>query len=147
MNHETRIFYMLCICTVLLCGFQPKKPKKPKATKVENAIKLKDTSYSVEWDKTFHDFGEVEEGNRVTTDYILTNTGRAPVKIIQWWGTSGSVTVDHPVDPILPGKIARITVNFNTNGKIGQNTKPFGIVTNGGRYDFHFTCKVIEKKQ
>jgi hypothetical protein len=142
-----RYIWMLFAVLLILSAFQPKPKAKAKVkAKLKDTLVLSDKDYDIKFDKTFHDFGQVEEGEQVETNFILTNMGRAPVQIQNCSASGASTTVSFPKVPILPGKSGMIKVEFNTSGKLGFNTKIAEVTTNGGKQILSFRCEVIERK-
>jgi hypothetical protein len=144
----------LCVIMTMLSAFQPKPSTKAKtgskkaATKPVKAdsIKLSDLDYDVKFDKTVHDFGQVEEGTYAKTSFTLTNIGRSPVKINCCSTSGGHTSTNFSKEPIMPGKSGMITIQFYTDGKQGMNSKTLDITTNGGRHTCYYKCEVIERK-
>lgn len=149
------IYGLSAALIVSMAAFQPKNPKKPKtatakkeattAAKPAAKVALSDKPYDVKLDKTFHDFGKVNEGEQVETSYTLTNVGKEPVIIQKDQVECGCTTPTYSKEPIMPGKSAVIKVGFNTHGKIGVNNKKVTLTTNGGEIILTFKCEVIEK--
>ncbi len=146
------IYSLSALLIVSTAAFQPKKPKKsPKkaAVKKETAatpkVVLSDKAYDVKFDKTFHDFGKVSEGEQVETIFVLTNVGKEPVLIQNHEVECGCTTPTYTREPIMPGKSTNIKVGFNTNGKLGTNNKKVTLTTNGGKQELTFKCEVTEK--
>ena len=70
------------------------------------------------FDKTEHDFGEIENGTPVETVFNYTNTGKAPLVITDIKSTCGcTVPQDWSKDPLAPGESSKFTVKFNGKGK------------------------------
>jgi hypothetical protein len=111
-----------------------------------DSIKLSDLDYDVKFDRTVHDFGKVEQGTYQKTSFTITNTGKSPVKIECCSTSGGHTNTSYSKDPVLPGKSAVITIEFDTHGKIGINSKTLHITTNGGRHAFYYKFEVIESK-
>ncbi len=154
--------FILCSAALLIVSisaFQPKKPKKPSKPATTSTSKpanntpivksekvaLSDKAYDVKFDKTFHDFGTAKEGEQVTTNYVITNTGKEPVLIQNHTVECGCTTPEYSKEPIMPGKSAVIKVGFNTAGKVGVNHKKVTLTTNGGTHELSFKCEVQEK--
>ncbi|MDX1278543.1 DUF1573 domain-containing protein [Oceanihabitans sediminis] len=72
------------------------------------------------FDKTEHDFGEIEAKTNVETVFKYTNTGKAPLVITNIKSTCGcTVPEDWSKEPLAPGESGEFTVKFNGTG---QNT-------------------------
>lgn len=144
---------ILSVSALLLVGlaaFQPPKKVK-KATKAKSEtpaaekVTLSDKAYDVKFDRTFHDFGKATEGDQVETVFNLTNVGKEPVLIQRIDVQCGCTTPSYSKEPIMPGATSKITVGFNTRGKVGSNSKTVTVVTNGGSHELKFTCEVAAK--
>ena len=102
------------------------------------------------WEKSTHDFGDIQVGDKVETIYRFTNTGTESLIITNVTVTCGcTVPKGWPRDPIVAGGKGEIVVAFNSLGKFGKQNKVITIVSNavnpeGGQVSF--TANVIEKK-
>ena len=80
--------------------------------------------------ETRYDFGEMQQGESVTHDFILKNTGDADLLITAAKGSCGCTVPQWPKDPIAKGEEAVIKVTFNSAGKSGKQTKTVTLVSN-----------------
>lgn len=72
----------------------------------------------MEFDKSEHDFGEIEAKENVETVFKYTNTGKAPLIITDIKSSCGcTVPQDWSRDPLAPGESGEFTVKFNGSGK------------------------------
>ena len=76
------------------------------------------------------DFGTIFEGDIVTTEFHFTNTGTAPLLILNATSTCGCTVPEWPKTPIQPDSFASITVKFNSLHKAGDQTKEVTIFAN-----------------
>ncbi|MFC2110237.1 DUF1573 domain-containing protein, partial [Bacteroidota bacterium] len=84
-----------------------------------------------EFDKKVFDFGVINEGDVVTTKYILTNTGKSDLIIRDAKGSCGCTVPTWPKDkPIKAGESAEIGVKFNSSGKKNRQSKTVTLYTN-----------------
>ena len=90
------------------------------------------------------DFGYINEGDKVTTEFILTNTGDADLVIVSAVGSCGCTVPEPPKDPIKPGESAPIKVSFDSKGKPGNQEKTVTLTTNteNGREMFKIKANV-----
>jgi hypothetical protein len=77
-----------------------------------------------------HDFGTINEGEVVETEFKFTNTGEAPLIISAAQGSCGCTIPEYPKEPIAPGEEGRILVSFNSEGKPNQQSKTVTLTTN-----------------
>jgi len=95
----------------------------------------------LEFDKTVHDFGIINEGEVVTTEFILKNTGDADLVIVSAVGSCGCTVPEPPKEKIKPGESAPIKVTFDSTGKPGQQEKTVTITSNTA--NGKETCKIM----
>jgi hypothetical protein len=101
------------------------------------------------WEATTHDFGDIQQGDKVEYTYKFSNTGAEPLIITNVNVTCGCTTPKGwPRDPIPPGGKGEITVGFNSAGKLGRQNKVITVVSNANNENNHvsFTTNVLEKK-
>ena len=79
----------------------------------------KESSYAeITFDRVFHDFGMVSEGEIVKTIFKFTNTSENDLYIVDAMGSCGCTVPKYPKNvPIKPGGTGEIEVNFDTNGR------------------------------
>ncbi|WP_406684167.1 DUF1573 domain-containing protein [Seonamhaeicola sp. MEBiC1930] len=71
----------------------------------------------LEFDKTEHDFGEIEKGTNVSTVFKYKNTGEAPLVITDIKSSCGcTVPQDWSREPLAPGDSGEFSVKFNGSG-------------------------------
>lgn len=80
--------------------------------------------------KTEHDFGVINQGDIVTHEFLFTNTGKAPLVIINAKGSCGCTVSKWPKEPIAPGEQASMLVSFNSKSKPNLQTKSVTITAN-----------------
>ena len=72
----------------------------------------------ITFDKSEHDFGEIEAKTNVETEFSYTNTGDAPLVITDIKSSCGcTVPQDWSKEPLAPGESGKFTVKFNGSGK------------------------------
>ena len=79
----------------------------------------KESDYAeITFDRVFHDFGMVSEGEIVKTIFKFTNTSENDLYIVDAMGSCGCTVPKYPKNvPIKPGETGEIEVNFDTNGR------------------------------
>lgn len=77
-----------------------------------------------------HDFGTINEGQVVETEFKFTNTGKAPLIISSAQGSCGCTVPEYPNAPVAPGEEGVIRVSFNSEGKPNQQSKTVTLTTN-----------------
>ena len=76
-----------------------------------------------------HDFGTINEGDVVEHTFTFTNTGKAPLVIVNAKGSCGCTVPTYPKEPILPGESAEVKVRYDTK-RVGPFTKTVTLTTN-----------------
>ena len=83
------------------------------------------------FEKTTHDFGTINEGDKVTTQFSFTNTGKADLIIVDARGSCGCTVPKYPKNvAIKPGQSETITVSFDSNNKPGMQQKSVTLSAN-----------------
>lgn len=95
----------------------------------------------IELDKVEHDFGKINEGDVVETEFIVKNIGEVDLIIADAKGSCGCTVPEPPKEPIAPGQSAPIKVSFDSNGKPGQQSKTVTLTTNTETGNETFTIK------
>ena len=85
---------------------------------------------SLEFSEVEYNFGTITEGDKVTHIFKFTNMGKEPLVISNAKGSCGCTVPQWPKDPIAPGEIGEIKVQFNSKGKRGKQTKTITITAN-----------------
>jgi len=95
-----------------------------------------------------HDFGKIQEGDKVTYKFNFANTGKSPLIITDAVASCGCTIPTWPKAPIKPGDGGQIVVTFNSAGKKGLQDKMVTITanTNPRQNVVHLVGEVLEKK-
>lgn len=79
-----------------------------------------------------HDFGYIKEAKGpVSYTFEFTNTGTAPLIVIESTASCGCTRPEYPTKPIKPGKKAKIKVTYSPIGRPGAFRKTIKVKTNG----------------
>lgn len=84
----------------------------------------------IHFDKDFHDFGKMIEGEKATFSFKFSNGGDADLIISQVNTTCGCTVPRYPKTPVKPGEEGAISVTFDTEGKKGMQQKSISVVSN-----------------
>ncbi|MFN8431286.1 MAG: DUF1573 domain-containing protein [Spirosomataceae bacterium] len=87
-------------------------------------------SARIKFENPTHDFGEIEEGEKVSTVYKFKNEGSMPLQIFDVQVSCGCTVASKPEDPIGVGETGEIKVEFNSKGKVGINKKFVTVTSN-----------------
>lgn len=122
--------------TLTACGGNTEKKEAP-ATAVEaSSAKAISNAPVMTFDKTIHDFGTIQEGERVETLFTFTNTGKSDLVISDARGSCGCTVPEYPKNTaIAPGGTGQIRVSFDSSNKpnLQQKTVTISANTDSGR--------------
>lgn len=83
----------------------------------------------IKWESTTVDYGTINQGDNGSREFVLTNTGNAPLIISNATGSCGCTVPVWPKEPILPGQKSTVKVHYDTN-RLGSFTKTVTVVSN-----------------
>ena len=81
-------------------------------------------------EKDFFDFGELNQNESISTDFLIKNIGNAPLLVRSVKGSCGCTVAEWPKELIEVGESAKIKVTFNSGTKSGRQNKTVTLVTN-----------------
>lgn len=79
---------------------------------------------------TNHDFGTIDQGEKVSYTFKFKNTGNADLIISSAVGSCGCTVPHYPKGTVAPGDTGTVDVTFDSSGKQGKILKTVTIVTN-----------------
>lgn len=79
--------------------------------------------------ETEFDFGTIDQGTNVEHVFKFTNTGDAPLVIVNAKSSCGCTVPTYPKTPVAPGDSAEMLVKFNGSGK-NQVSKTVTVTAN-----------------
>ncbi len=77
-----------------------------------------------------HDFGDIAQGDVVNHVFTFENNGNAPLILSNVLTTCGCTAPEWPNQPIGPGEVGTIKVQFNSTGKVGVQHKTITVLSN-----------------
>ncbi len=83
----------------------------------------------ISFNETEFDFGTIDQGTNVEHVFKFTNTGEAPLVIVNAKSSCGCTVPSFPKEPVAPGESAEMLVKFNGSGK-NQVSKTVTITAN-----------------
>ena len=128
------------LAIALISGFMvtQAQTKAPNEKQVVNGPKM-------EFETSVMDYGLIEHNADGKREFVLTNTGNAPLIITNAKGSCGCTVPTWPKAPIAPGESASIGVKYATN-RIGKFTKTITLTTNAPEKTKILTIKGEVKK-
>ena len=94
---------------------------------------------------TDHNFGDVNQGEKVQEVFKFKNTGKAPLILQNVLTTCGCTVPEWPKEPVPPAGEGEIKVIFDSTSKIGRQNKVVTIRSNsrGGDYRLRISAMVL----
>ena len=128
------------LAIVLISGFMvaQAQTKAPNEKQAVNGPKM-------EFETSVMDYGLIDHNADGKREFVLTNTGNAPLIISNAKGSCGCTVPTWPKAPIAPGESASIGVKYATN-RIGKFTKTITLTTNAPEKTKILTIKGEVKK-
>src|SRR5207253_2266999 len=77
-----------------------------------------------------HDFGEIDQGEKISFAFKFKNVGKGDLVIRSANASCGCTVPEFPKDPVAPGESGVINVTFNSEGKEGIQEKTVTIISN-----------------
>lgn len=131
MKKEFLILASLLAMAVVSCKDDATKKINVENVAVSESRDAKVSDFPVmDFAKTDHNFGTINEGDIVEHKFTFTNTGKAPLVIISAKGSCGCTVSKWPKEPIAPGATGDMLVTFNSNGKPNLQNKQVTITAN-----------------
>ena len=86
---------------------------------------------TLEVNKRYHDFGTIkEDGGKVKAEFIVKNTGKSNLIILNVQPSCGCTAGEWTKDSIAPGKTGIVTAIFDPKNMVGIIDKTVGVYTN-----------------
>jgi hypothetical protein len=81
-------------------------------------------------EESIHDFGKVKEGEKLTTTFVLTNTGKQALNIRTVKSTCNCMVANLKKHTIKPGKSTELELIFDSSNRRGIQQKSVSIFSN-----------------
>lgn len=98
-------------------------------TKNATEQKTKGTQAVITFEKTTHDYGEIQKGANGVCEFKYKNTGKAPLILSSVRSSCGCTVPSWSKEPIMPGKTGVIKVKYDTN-RVGPINKTITVQSN-----------------
>lgn len=77
-----------------------------------------------------HNFGDIIQGEEVSYNFVITNSGGDVLKIFDVRASCGCTAVQPDKKELKPGESTKMKVSFNSKGRVGPQLKPVYISSN-----------------
>ena len=108
--------------------------------------KLNPEDYPViSFDNAEHDFGKINQGDKVEHIYKFTNTGKNDLFVMEVRPSCGCTAPEWTKSAIKKGETGEIKIVFDSKGKSGETTKSIALLTNtmGGNEVLTFKANIL----
>ncbi|MDX2305768.1 MAG: DUF1573 domain-containing protein [Microscillaceae bacterium] len=111
---------------------QPEKSLYVSATIVENFGNITSTTPLpiIQFDKTKHNFGQINQNTRNTVSFTLKNAGNAPLIIHKTKASCGCTASQPKKTHLAPGESTTIEVTYSPGNKEGQQRQTVTVICN-----------------
>ena len=134
MKKQFRYFTFVCILsTGMLMSCKEQTGTDVVATPADGeqlTTDIVENQTAITFERDLHDFGDIIQGEKVTTEFKFVNTGQHPLLISDAYGSCGCTVPQWPKEPIAPGSSGVIKVVFDSKNKSGQFKKNVTVVAN-----------------
>ncbi|MFN5705255.1 MAG: DUF1573 domain-containing protein [bacterium] len=130
---KTGLYFLsiMLITSMFACNSEPKSNNISVEVPLTEDGKVDETKLpKFEFASESYDFGKIKQGEKVKFSFKFKNTGSTPLIISSASASCGCTVPSYPEDPIAPGAEALIDVEFDSNGKMGMQTKTVTLVAN-----------------
>lgn len=103
----------------------------------------------ISFNEVFFDFKDVIEGENVSYDFIVTNTGNEKLIIQSVKASCGCTAVKPEKNELAPNETTKIKVIYSTRGRVGKTEKYVYVKSNdpeNSEIRLKFAANVIEKE-
>ena len=122
------ILFLLTSFVLFSCNESASSKIKPDN---QNKTQVQQSYAEITFDRIFHDFGTIKEGEIAKTVFSFTNTGENDLYIVDAIGSCGCTVPKYPKNiAIKPGESGEIEVNFDSNGRPSLQQKMVKVSAN-----------------
>jgi hypothetical protein len=129
--HIMKKIFIIAVSFFLFSAFQPAPVKSNQSRNVEIPQDQKKYGPEISFEKTVHQFGEIEQGVPVKTFFKFKNTGNSPLFLLDVKAGCGCTTPIFSKEPIMPGESASIEVGYDAKN-MGLFNKDITVTSNAG---------------
>lgn len=124
----------LSLIALISCSSSDNKEKRLPTDLIQNPQSAEGTKNekmpAFSFDKDFHDFGKVIQGEQVSFGFKFKNSGDALLLITSVGSSCGCTVASFPKEPLKPGDEGVISVSFDSRGRRGMQVKTVTLLAN-----------------
>lgn len=109
----------------------------PMANMPQNNIQLTRAKFKT----TTLELGKVMQGKKIRGAFEVTNIGDKPLTILGAEGSCGCTVPSYSKEPIAPGKTTKIDIEFDSSGKMGEQSKTVNVRMNTDVVNYELMVK------
>jgi hypothetical protein len=129
-----KIIIAIFVLSVAACGGNSDKKASTDSVNnsatAENPEAIDENGPALTFTENMFDFGTINEGEKVTHQFVFKNTGKSDLLISNAAASCGCTIPTWPKEPIKPGAEAMLDVTFNSEGKPGHVEKTVTVTAN-----------------
>ena len=120
------LFFLLIIINVLNLSCSKINDKKSTGDNIRKQVGYPE----IKFDTTYHDFGSLAQGEKVSFTFRFRNTGTSSLIIKDAYSTCGCTVPDYSKEPVSPGAEGKVDIVFDSDGKNGLQYKTITLKLN-----------------
>jgi len=141
-----KYIFLLALLSALITGCGDSDASTGEAGTTTATAKA-DEITTIQWIDSVRNYGKITEGQQLEVSFRFKNTGDKPLVIKSVQPACGCTAAAPPDKPVLPGEEGVINATFNSQGRVGSNSKDITVIANtpdGGSHRLHFDVEVVK---
>jgi len=141
-----KYIFLLALLSALITGCGDSDASTGEAGTTTATAKA-DEITTIQWIDSVRNYGKITEGQQLEVSFRFKNTGNKPLVIKSVQPACGCTAAAPPDKPVLPGEEGVINATFNSQGRVGSNSKDITVIANtpdGGSHRLHFDVEVVK---
>jgi len=135
MNRKFGLFILMLSLIAASCGNKNTEKGTLSPDLVNNPVSADSKEMQanlpvITFDQTFHDFGRVISGEKVSYSFKFKNTGNTDLLISKVSSSCGCTVPKYPHTPVKPGEEGIVEVSFDSSGRKGFQNKSVTVMSN-----------------
>lgn len=142
-----KYLFLLALIAAVVAGCEETDATSNTASTAEPGGSGKEEPTTIQWIDSVQNYGRITEGQQLEVSFRFRNTGNKPLIIKSVQPACGCTAAAPPDKPILPGEEGVINATFNSQGRIGTNSKDIMVKANtmgSEDHKLHFDVEVVK---